>query len=425
MELKEKAKKLLEEFKGSDYRFGFNALDNVTDFVTSFGPKTLIIGNDQYLHKTTEQIVADLGKKNIHVCGDQVFAGARPNTPKEDVYRIESYILHYKPDSIIAIGGGSTIDAVKAANVLACVGKQNPDIDSYFGVGLVSVALIEENQRLIPVIAVQTASSSGAHLTKYANITDIYSKQKKLIVDEAIIPAKAVFDYGLTQTMPMELTIDGALDGMAHCLEVFFGANDQFSRLAEITTVALGLTLDAIPVLLKDPSNHSAREALGLATDLGGYAIMIGGTNGAHLTSFSLIDVTSHGKACGIMNPYYMVFFSPAIQRQLKVVAEVFIKAGYLDHVVLKTSGRVLGEHVAKAMIDFAKSMNAATTLGELKGFSQKHIVQALNAAKNPQLEMKLKNMPIPLDASLIDTYMEPILQAAVTGDFKHIRTME
>ena len=60
-----------------------------------------------------------------------------------------------------------------------------------------------------------------------------------------------------------------------------------------------------------------ARTALGLATDLGGYAIMLGGTNGAHLTSFSLVDILSHGRACAIMNPYYTVFFAPAVEEPL------------------------------------------------------------------------------------------------------------
>ena len=49
----------------------------------------------------------------------------------------------------------------------------------------------------------------------------------------------------------------------------------------------------------------------------------------------------------------------------------------------------------------------------------------ALAAAKNPQLEMKLKNMPVPLNASMIDDYMGPILQAARTGDLDSIRTLE
>jgi len=77
------------------------------------------------------------------------------------------------------------------------------------------------------LIAIQTAASSGSHLTKYSNVTDPVVGQKKLIVDEAIIPTKALFDYQVTTSMPPALTIDGALDGIAHCLEVFEGVSEK------------------------------------------------------------------------------------------------------------------------------------------------------------------------------------------------------
>ena len=80
---------------------------------------------------------------------------------------------------------------------------------------------------------------------------------------------------------------------------------------------------------------------------------------------------------------------------------------------------------VAKGMVAFAKSIGAPTTLSDLKGFGEKHIERALAAAKDHQLEMKLKNMPVPLTAALVDTYMEPILRAAATGNFDLIRNME
>ena len=92
-------------------------------------------------------------------------------------------------------------------------------IDDYFGTGLVSKTLVASGRRLTPHVAVQTVSSSSAHLTKYSNITDIATGQKKLIVDEAIVPARAIFDYGVTAGAPASLTIDGGLDGIL-CGEV-------------------------------------------------------------------------------------------------------------------------------------------------------------------------------------------------------------
>ena len=75
-------------------------------------------------------------------------------------------------------------------------------------------------------------------------------------------------------------------------------------------------------------------------------------------------------------------------------------------------------------MVKLAKQVGFPTTLGEIQGFSEDHIQRALTAAKNPQLEMKLKNMPVPLTAAMIDEYMGPVLEAATSGDFSLIKNV-
>lgn len=95
-----------------------------------------------------------------------------------------------------------------------------------------------------------------------------------------------------------------------------------------------------------------------MGTDLGGYAIMIGGTSGAHLSGFSLVDVLSHGRACALMNPYYTVFFAPAVQEQLRVVGRIYRKYGYTKEDVDSLSGRELGLSVANAMVNFSRFLD-------------------------------------------------------------------
>ena len=426
MNLKEKAKELLYDFKGDEYALGVGILDEVGEYAKEYGDNVLLISNDTYLETAVRDIQKSLKKNRIKIAGNRVFRGADPNAPREDVYRLAGYIHTFKPDCIVVIGGGSTIDALKAADVLASLGHYSPEIDEYFGTGIVTEALEHSREHLTPIIAVQTAASSGAHLTKYSNVTDVVSGQKKLIVDDAIIPAKSVFDYELTKTMPLKVTVDGAFDGISHCLEVFYGIDDQdYDLEKEIAATAVELIVKNTPKVIDDLQNTEAREALGLATDLGAYSIMVGGTNGGHLTSFSLVDVSSHGRACGIMNIYYTVFFAPAIEDQLKVIGDVFERNGYIEDEIDSLEGRKLGEAVARGMINFAKEINFPTKLSELEGFTDQHIERALEAAKDPQLEMKLKNMPIPLDASLVDEYMAPILEAAKTGDLSLIKNME
>ena len=425
MDQMKRAYDLLNEWKGDAYIHGLGVLDKVGEAAAKFGKKALVVSNTTYMKPVADRVVESLKKAGVELAGGVIAPEAKPNAPREDVYRLESYILHTQPDSIVVIGGGSAIDAIKASNALTALGgKVTPEIDHYFGTGVVTDELAKTGAKLIPTIAVMTSASSGAHLTKYSNITDPVEGQKKLIVDDALIPTVGLFDYETTLSMPLSLTIDGALDAIAHTFEVFLGAGEAtYDKAAELAECAISLVAEYAPTLIEDPSNVKAREAIGLATDLGGYSIMIGGTSGAHLTSFSLVDIVAHGTACGIMNPYYAVLYSKAIQKQLKSVGAIFAKFGFGSSVE-NLEGRELAVAVAEAMIAFSASIKAPTKLNDIKGFTEGHITRALAAAKDPQLEMKLKNMPVPMQASDVDTYMEPLLRAAASGDLSLIKEM-
>jgi alcohol dehydrogenase len=417
----EEARDLLREFKGAAYLFGVGVLSQVGAVVASLGERPVLVrdtfpGSDGFVHAICESIEG----AGVALAGE--VKGAGPNAPREDLFRIADGLKALDPDVIISFGGGSTIDATKAGEVLRTLGG---DIDSYFGTGLVTRAVKGSAASLTPHVAIQTAASSGAHLTKYSNITDVSTGQKKLIVDEAIVPARPVFDYAVTYGAPASLVADGALDGIAHSLEVLYGAVGKpfYDKAAKVAGVSIGLVVGYLERAIENPQDEEARTALGLATDLGGYAIMIGGTNGGHLTSFSLVDVTSHGRACALMNPYYTVFFAPAIQEPLRVVGKVYADAGLTDADIDSLSGRALGEAVAEAMFELSHRIGFPTTLSELSAFTEEHIGRALTAAKDPQLKMKLENMPIPLTADMVDEYMEPVLRAAATGDVSLIKS--
>ncbi len=419
----DQARGLLRDFKGLCYLHGFDVLQKTGRMAEGLGRRAALV-RDTF--PGSEAFAATIAE-SLDAAGIKVAAtvdGAAPNAPREDLARITAAISDAAPDFIVSFGGGSTIDAAKAAEVLRTLGG---GVDDYFGTSLVTAALARTGKRLAPHLAIQTAASSGAHLTKYSNITDLATGQKKLIVDDAIVPSRAMFDYGVTFGAPPSLTADGALDGCAHCLEVLWGAAGKpyAEKMERIATTALALVLRYLPAALANPRDAEAREALGLATDLGGYAIMLGGTNGPHLTSFSLIDVLSHGRACAIMNPYYAVFFAPAIQRPLRLVARVCAEAGYADPTAAALEGRALGVAVAEALMRFERKIGVPATLGEVPGFGESHIRRALAAAKNPQLRMKLENMPVPLTAEIVDTYMAPVLRAAQTGCLEEIRNVE
>jgi alcohol dehydrogenase len=418
----EKAWALIREFKGDGYVFGAGALARIGELVARLGKRAaLICGHSPASQKVGQVVKTSLASAGVRVAGE--LKGARPNAPRQDVARLADELLVLEPDVIVVIGGGSAIDAAKAAAVLQTLGGE---IDDYFGVGRVTEALTSTGMSLPPLVAVQMAASSAAHLTKYSNVTELKTGQKKLIVDEAIVPSLAVFQYDVTTSMSPSFTADGAFDGIAHCLEVFFGSvgRNYYPKVEEVATEGIRLIVENVERVVAESSNLKAREALGLGTDLGGYAIMIGGTNGGHLTSFSLVDVLSHGRACAIMNPYYTVFFAPAIEEPLRAVGAIYRDAGLTDADLGALAGRDLGLAVAEAMMALSRRVGFPTTLSEVEGFTEAHIERALTAAKNPQLKMKLENMPVPLTAEMVDEYMRWVLEAARDGDLALIKNV-
>jgi alcohol dehydrogenase len=411
------AKKLLKEFKGDDYAFGEGALGKAGSYAARLGNDIVIItGGEAKKSRVLDTVIDSIARAGLNVVN--VFEGAQPNAPREDVYRLAYQLSKSKWEGVVAIGGGSCIDASKAALVLTTYGGL---IDEYFGTGKVSE---KSGGKQLPLIAVQTASSSAAHLTKYSNVTDVIAWQKKLIVDESIVPMSSVFQYDVTRTMPPGLTKDGGLDGIAHCWEVWMGSTgkDYYDKVSEIAYLGIKMLVDNLPRAVKNGNDLDARYALGLGTDLGGYSIMVGGTNGGHLGSFSLVDILSHGRACAILNPYYTVLFSPVIQDQLKRVIEIYLKTGFIRKNVKSLKGRELAETVAKGMIELSRNIGFPATLKEA-GVTKEHVDRMINAAKDPQLKMKLQNMPILMDAAAgdIDKLMKPTLKAAYTGDISSI----
>ena len=188
----EKASELLKEFKGDSYLHGAGVLTKVGEVASTAGKRAAFIsdsfpGSDTYLATIRDS----LSQAGVQIAGE--IKGAGPNCPLEDLARIADSVKQVDPEVIVSFGGGSTIDAGKASEVLRTLGGS---IEDYFGTGLVTEAVSKSGKTFSPHVAIQTAASSGAHLTKYSNITDVSTGQKKLIVDEAVGLGGLIYESG-------------------------------------------------------------------------------------------------------------------------------------------------------------------------------------------------------------------------------------
>lgn len=437
------ASSLLNKYFRQNYTFGVDCLDAVGRYILDFGRSTLlIISKSRWVLPLRSEILKVFNKYKIKVAAE--FPAASPNTPYEDVVALSEVIKKVTPESITCVGGGSAIDCAKAANALASLGDNSDGLNLFFGVGEVSKIADKKGNRLFPLIAVMVAAGSASHLTKHSNVTFLKAGEKKVISDDMLIPDRAVFDYKTTLTAPLEVTLDGAMDGLSHCLEVYYGispeknGDEEFKNIENACLTAITLILDCLPELAGDLKNLKYRQAIGLATDLGGYALTKGWTNMPHINSFGIVDIVSHGRACGLLNPYYTVFFASTVRDKLIKLLEIY--RNYIDNEnlyifdYLKDSGKgaikdmssdisskQIGEILAKAMINFSLKLGFPVKLDQINGFSDKHINRMLEIARSPRFENRLKNMPIPLDGQMVDKYIRAVILAAKSGNFSLI----
>ncbi len=133
----EKARGLILQFKRDTYLFGFGVLGRVGPFCANLGNRAVVVrdpfqGADAFVGTVRDSLTS----AGIEVLG--TVDGASPNAPREDLARITACLKELDPELTVSFGGGSTIDATKAAEILRALGGS---IDDYFGTGLVTKAL--------------------------------------------------------------------------------------------------------------------------------------------------------------------------------------------------------------------------------------------------------------------------------------------
>jgi alcohol dehydrogenase class IV len=191
----------------------------------------------------------------------QVFADTVPD-PTSAVVETGAEILRAGAfDSVIAVGGGSSIDTAKAMSVLAANGGRMCDYK----------VPNEIPKSGPPVVAIPTTAGTGSEVTRFTVITDTETDEKMLIAGLPCCPLAAIVDYELTLTMPLRLTADTGIDSLTHAIEAYVSrrANPYTDGLAKN---AMGLIARHIRTACAEPGNRQAREAMMLGATTAGMA---------------------------------------------------------------------------------------------------------------------------------------------------------
>jgi len=190
-----------------------------------------------------------------------VFDHVQPDPTDENVAAGVVALLTHKADLIVALGGGSPIDAAK---VIAIRPANPAPLPEFMGLHKIS-------QSGIPLICVPTTAGTGSEASKVAVITDAARQVKMMMLSAPLLARAAVVDYELTLSMPKGLTAAVGVDTLTHGMEAFV------SRKANALTDPLALkcielTSRHLLQAWTHPDDRAAREGMMLAATLGGMA---------------------------------------------------------------------------------------------------------------------------------------------------------
>jgi alcohol dehydrogenase class IV len=206
-------------------------------------------------------------------------------------------------DSLIAIGGGSSIDTAKGMSVLSANG----------GAMRVYKVPAEIPQMGPPIIAIPTTAGTGSEVTRFTVVTDTETDEKMLIAGLACCPAAAIVDYELTLTMPLRLTADTGIDSLTHAIEAYVSrrANPFTDGLARN---AMGLIARHIRAACAEPENRAAREAMMLGATTAGMAFSNASVALVHGMSrpIGAFFHVPHGLSNAMLLPEITAFSAPA-----------------------------------------------------------------------------------------------------------------
>lgn len=250
-------------------------------------------GKSARLSGALDDIRNSLAKSNIAMA---VFDKVEQNPTVETCYAAASEAREFRADFIIGVGGGSPLDAAKAAAYFATNSHLTPDT-LYDG---------ECKNDPLPIVAIPTTAGTGSEVTQYSVLTYHKIQNKRTLKSLKLFPKVALLDAEYTITLPQSVTNATAVDALSHAVEGYLSksATSVSDALAEKAMFYMGRGLRE---LSDGRLDYSLREKLLVGSMLAGMVIAITGTCFVHTFGYPLtyFEGICHGEA----NAYFLPSF--------------------------------------------------------------------------------------------------------------------
>ena len=323
--------------------FGENSLDHLSELPYK---KVLIITDPfVFTSKMIDLITAPLKKGGIEY---DIFMDVVPDPPIEKISAGVKKMLSYKPEAIVAVGGGSAIDSSKAIREFATKIEDMGDV---------------------ALIAIPTTSGTGSEVTSFAVVSDRQAERKYPLVSKDLTPEETILDAELVKSVPPAITADTGMDVLTHAIEacVSTNRNEFATALAEKSIEICGVFL--LRAYL-DGNDMHARQKMHVASCLAGLAFNAAGLGLNHAMAHQLGAMfhIPHGRANAMLLPHIIEFNSD----------------------IHKNS---------KSQKEYLPAVKKYSTIAQILGLSSYNKIMTVRSLVN-WVQFMLKEMDIPLSVS-------------------------
>lgn len=282
--------------------FGENQLAHLGEELKKYGNRVLLTYGGGSIKKIGlyDKVVAEIEKAGLELFE---FGGIEPNPRHTSINQAAEICKNEKIDVLLAVGGGSTIDATKVIGAATFYDGDCWDL----------VTQKAKITNCLPIVTILTLAATGSEMNGTAVISNLETNDKKGIKSPLMLPKVSFLDPSNTYTVNAYQTACGSADILSHLFEIYFNQNEEMFMLDSISESLMKTVIKYAPIALKEPEDYEARANLMWASSwaLNGF-VRCGKTQSwsCHAMEHQLsayYDIT-HGLGLAILTPRWMEY---------------------------------------------------------------------------------------------------------------------
>lgn len=297
---------------------GSGSSAQLCEHIVRTGVNKVLVVTDKPLRElgVVDQAVSALVAAGVDIA---YYDGVLPDPTFEQVTAGAAVARSHGSEVVLAIGGGSSIDAAK---IIATAANSDESPADWVGFG-------KFKHEPLTLYAIPTTSGTGSEATIGAVISDPVTHAKSIIGAASLLPTATALDPDLIVGLPPHITAATGMDALTHGIEAYIGVWERGTRLAD-SRIAIKLVFDNLPTVCRDGQNLQARSGLAMGAYYAGLAINQVNVGNVHAIAHQLGGKYGipHGLANALVLPHVLEFCSQEAEQRLAELA-ILVGAGH------------------------------------------------------------------------------------------------